>query len=194
MFTRLRLGRTTRRLILLTHLIAALGWLGVDVVIGVLAVTGFTADDPTRIAASYVALNTFAVPLLLIFGLSALGSGLLLSLGSRWGIVRYWWVTAKLIINLILSGLVLVALQPRVTAAAEQVAHVDATLHDRLGTIASDLLYPAFVSGAALVAAACIAVFKPWGRTPWARPAHEGQPVDPVRTVSGSTVERHSHE
>ena len=77
-----RLTRNPRRLLLLTHLIAALGWFGVDVVLGVLAVTGFTSDDPGRVAASYLALDTFAVPLLLAFGLTALGTGLLLGLSQ----------------------------------------------------------------------------------------------------------------
>jgi hypothetical protein len=166
---RFRLSRTPRRLILLTHLIAALGWFGVDVVIAVLAITGFTSDDPARIAASYIALDTFAVPLLLVFGLSTLASGVLLSLGSRWGLLRYWWVTAKLIINLALSGLVLILLQPEVSTAAHQSALVDPSLPDRLGRSAVNLLFPGFVSGTALLVASLLGTFKPWGRTPLGR-------------------------
>jgi hypothetical protein len=169
-----RLGRTARRLVLLVHLVAALGWFGVDVVLGVLAVTGFTSDDPGRVAASYLALDTFAVPLLLIFGLSTLGSGLLLSIGSGWGIIRYWWLTIKLVLNLALSGLVLILLQPRVVEAAEQAGRVDQTLRDRIGPIALNLLFPAFVSGTALLVAAVLATFKPWGRTPYGRRREAG--------------------
>lgn len=79
-----RLTGPTRRLVRVAHLVAALGWLGVEVVIAVLAVTGFTSDDPGTVAASYTALNIFAVPLLLTFGLTTLGSGLVLSVGSGW--------------------------------------------------------------------------------------------------------------
>lgn len=158
-----------RRLVLLAHVIAALSWLGVDVAIGVLAVTGFTSDDPSRIAASYAALDIFAVPLLLVFGLTTLGLGLLLGIGSRWGVIRYWWVATKLVINLVLSGLVLVLLQPRLAEVADEVTRIDATLTDRLGGIPLDLLFPAFVSGAALLTAAVLGAFKPWGRTPYGR-------------------------
>lgn len=167
--SRVRLSRTARRLALLAHLTAALGWLGVDVVIGVLAVTGFTSGDPAKVAASYLALDTFAVPLLLIFGLSAFASGLVLSLASGWGVIRHWWVTVKLAINVVLSSLVLVALQPRLDEAAEQAARADATLSDRLGGVPADLLFPAFVSGAALLVASLLATFKPWGTTPFRR-------------------------
>lgn len=153
----------------LAHLIAALGWIGADVVVGVLAVTGFASGDPGTIAVSYIALHAFAVPVLLTFGLTALGSGLLLSVGSGLGIIRYWWVAAKLLINVILSGLVLVLLQPRLATAGAEAARVDGTLADRLGGISLDLLFPAFVSGAALLAASLLGTFKPWGRTPFGR-------------------------
>lgn len=166
---RTRLGRRTRRLVLLIHLVAALGWLGVDAVLGVLAVTGFGSDEPIRIAASYLALDAFAVPLLLLFGLGTLGSGLLLSLAGRWGVLRYWWVATKLLINLVLTGLVLVLLQPRLAIAAEQSQRIDTTLPDRLADIPVDLLFPAFVSGGALIAAALLGTFKPWGRIPLGR-------------------------
>lgn len=172
---RFHLGRRSRRLVLLAHLIAALGWLGVDVVLGVLAVTGFTSNDPARVAASYTALDAFAVPLLLIFGLGTLGSGLLLSIGSRWGVLRYWWVATKLVLNLALSSLVLILLQPRLTTAAGEARRVDPTLADRLGNIPVDLLFPAFVSGAALLVAAGLGTFKPWGRTPLGRRASATQ-------------------
>ncbi|HEY1094375.1 MAG TPA: hypothetical protein VGE61_06710 [Glycomyces sp.] len=166
-----RLRRKARKTVLLAHLVFALGWLGVDVVIAILAVTGFRADRPERIAAAYLALDAFAVPALLVFGIGALATGLLLSLGSGWGLLRYWWVAAKLGINLLLTTLVLVLLRPVVAEAAAQVAQVDPTLRDRLAGagVDADLLYPGFVSGAFLLLATVLAVFKPWGRTPWAK-------------------------
>jgi len=167
----LRLRRKARKTVLLAHLVFALGWLGVDVVIAILAVTGFRAERPERIAAAYLALDAFAVPALLVFGIGALATGLLLSLGSGWGLLRYWWVAAKLGINLLLTTLVLVLLRPVVAEAAAQVAQVDPTLRDRLAGagVDADLLYPGFVSGAFLLFATVLAVFKPWGRTPWAK-------------------------
>ncbi|MCA1588399.1 MAG: hypothetical protein LC744_07050 [Chloroflexi bacterium] len=165
----LRLRGSARRAIRLAHLVAALGWIGADVVVGVLAVTGFTSGDPGTVAASYIALHAFAVPVLLTFGLTALGSGLGLSVTSGWGIIRYWWVAAKLLINVVLSGLVLILLQPRLATASAAAVRVDVTLADRLERIPLDLLFPAFVSGAALLAASLLGTFKPWGRTPFGR-------------------------
>jgi hypothetical protein len=162
---RLRLGRSSRRVVLLVHLVTSLGWLGADVVVGVLAVTGFTSDDPSLVAASYTALHTFAVPVLLTLGLGSLGSGLLLGLASRWGVVRTRWVLVKLLIDLVLVALVPLLLQPRLAEVARQARQVDPGLADRLGRLPLDLLFPAFVSGTALVVAAVLGVWKPWGPT-----------------------------
>jgi len=162
---RLRLGRHTRRVVLLVYLAASLGWLGADVVLGVLAVTAFVSADPARVAACYTALHVFAVPVLLTLGLLGLASGLLLGLASRWGVVRTRWVLVKLVINLVLVALVPVLLQPRLAEVAQQVRSVGPGLTERLGRIPLDLLFPAFVSGAALLAASILAIWKPWGPT-----------------------------
>jgi hypothetical protein len=163
--TRLRLGRHTRRAVLLVHLAASLGWFGADVVLGVLAVTGFTSDDPVLVAACYTALHVFAVPVLLTLGLGSLGSGLLLGLSSRWGVLRTRWVLVKLVINLVLVALVPVLLQPRLAEVARLARQVDPGLAERLGRIPLDLLFPAFVSGTALLVAAVLGIWKPWGPT-----------------------------
>ncbi|SDM54887.1 hypothetical protein SAMN05660642_02775 [Geodermatophilus siccatus] len=162
---RLRLGRSARRVVLLVHLTASLGWFGADVVLGVLAVTGFVSDDPARVAACYTALDVFAVPVLLTLGLTSLASGLVLGLASRWGVVRTRWVLVKLVVNLVLVALVPVLLRPRLAEVAQQVRRVDVGLVERLGRIPVDLLFPAFVSGTALLVASVLAIWKPWGPT-----------------------------
>jgi hypothetical protein len=162
---RLHLGRSTRRVVLLVHLAASLGWFGADVVLGVLAGTGFVSDDPARVAACYTALHVFAVPVLLTLGLVSLASGLVLGLASRWGVVRTRWVLVKLVINLVLVALVPVLLQPRLVEVARQARQVDPGLVERLGRIPLDLLFPAVVSGTALLVAAVLAIWKPWGPT-----------------------------
>ena len=162
---RVHLGRDARRVVLLVHLATSLGWLGADVVLGVLAGTGFLAEDPALVAACYTALHVFAVPVLLALGLGSLGSGLLLGLASRWGVVRTTWVLVKLVINLVLVALVPVLLQPRLAEAARQAGQVDPGLVERLGRIPLDLLFPAVVSGTALLVASVLAIWKPWGPT-----------------------------
>lgn len=186
---RLRLGPRTRRMIRLAHIIGALGWLGVDVVIGVLAITAAVSDDPKRIVASYTALDIFAVPLLLTFGLTTLGLGLLLAWSSGWGIARHWWIVIKLGINLVLGTLAVAVLQPRIRHAAEQAALVDAGQLDQLPNIGADLVSPPFISGTALLLAAILATSKPWGTTPWGR-ATTRQSKERLRDIASTPTRR----
>jgi uncharacterized membrane protein len=159
---RWRLGGKTRKSVLLVHIASAGVWLGIDVVMAVLVFTAlFTNDDQTK-ALSFQALELVAVWPLLITGLVCLLTGILLGLGSRYGLVRYWWVAVKLVLNLLLTGLVLVALAPEVAAHAEQARQFVAGEPAALGI--GDLIFPPIVSPTALLVAMVLAVFKPWGR------------------------------
>ncbi|MGI8694081.1 MAG: hypothetical protein ACR2JK_14475 [Geodermatophilaceae bacterium] len=56
-------------------------------------------------------LGLFAVWPLVMTGLICLTSGILLGLGSRYGLIRYWWVTIELALNVLLVTLVLLLLR-----------------------------------------------------------------------------------
>lgn len=86
---------------------------------------------------------------------------MLLGLGSRYGLVRYWWVAVKLVINLVLTTLVLVLLRPSVHEVAAAGRESDTDALDRLGV---GMLFPPAVSIAALTFATVLSIYKPWGR------------------------------
>jgi hypothetical protein len=166
---RWRLGAGTRKGVLVVHIASAGAWLGIDVVMAVLVFTALATDDNRTKALSFQALELVAVWPLLVTGLVCLLTGLLLGLGSKYGLVRYWWVAVKLVLNLLLTGLVLVALAPEVAAHAEQARRFLAGEPTALGV--GDLIFPPIVSPTALLVAFVLAVFKPWGRI---RPARGG--------------------
>jgi uncharacterized membrane protein len=159
---RWRLGAGTRKGVLLVHIASGGVWLGIDVVMAVLVFRALTTDEDRTKALAFQALELVAVWPLLLTGLVCLLTGLLLGLSSKYGLVRYWWVTVKLVLNLVLTALVLVALAPQVAATAEEarrfVAGEPATL------AVGDLIFPPIVSPTALVVAFVLAVYKPWGR------------------------------
>ena len=158
---RRRLGTNTRRVVLIAHIASAGAWLGIDVVMAVFILTALLTDDPNVQALCYQALELFAVWPLVVTGLVCLVSGVILGLGTKWGLVRYWWVATKLALNVILTALVLVALRPEVAESAEQarrwLAGEPASLR------VEDLIYPPIVSPTALLIAMTLAVAKPWG-------------------------------
>jgi hypothetical protein len=156
-----RLGARTRKGFLVLHIGAAGAWLGIDVVLAILVFTGMLTDDLRIAATCYQALAVFAIWPLLAVGVVCLISGVVLALGSKYGLVKYWWVVVKLALNIVLSALVLVALRPTIDAATvygQQLAAGHA-----VGAAPSDLLFPPTVSPTCLAIAIVLSVFKPWG-------------------------------
>jgi hypothetical protein len=145
----MRLAARTRKGLLVTHVAASGMWLGMDIVMGVLVLTAL--GDPPQAGTYYQALAQFAVWPLLTVGLLSLTSGVLLGLGTKYGLLRYWWVATKLGMNVVLCVLVLFALRPGVLAAAA-------------GQPDGTLIFPPIVSTATLLFAVVLSVFKPWGR------------------------------
>jgi hypothetical protein len=157
-----RLGARTRKTTLVVHLFSAGAWIGIDVVVAVLVAVGWWSDDPQRRGAAYQALGWFVVWPMLTMALVCLVTGVVLGLGSTWGLVRYWWVAVKLVLNLVLATLVVVALRPGMPDVAEHGQHLAAGVSDSIDV--SFLFFPPAVSLTTLALATVIAVFKPWGR------------------------------
>ena len=159
--TRFRLSPRTRKIVLLTHIAAAGAWLGMDLVLGLLVVTAFTAGalQASAAAASIVSFTTW--PLITV-GLLTLATGVLLGLGSKYGLVRSWWVLVKLVLNVALVTLVMLVLAPGTEVLA-------GTAFESLGAgtapeLTATLVFPPIVSSTAVIVAMTLSVFKPWGR------------------------------
>jgi hypothetical protein len=170
-----RLGRQARRTVLVVHLVSVGAWIGMDVVLALLVFTAFLTDDPYTAGLSYQALGLFAVWPLFGAGLVCLASGVVLGLGTGYGLVRYWWVAVKLVLNVLLSTLVLIALRPTIDLAVVQGREL--MDGERLAATLGDLIYPPIVSPLALLIAMLLAVFKPWGRIRAAAPDAARPPV-----------------
>jgi uncharacterized membrane protein len=167
--------------VLVVHIAAAGAWLGVDVAMAVLIGTALTTADPARRAFCLQALELVAVWPLLACGLLCLLTGLVLGLGTPWGVLRYWWVVAKLAINVLLTALVLVSLRGEVAHQAEQARRWDAGLPATFDL--TDLVYPPTVSPTMLLLATTLAVVKPWGRVRRRVGRRPPVPPDPGRAT-----------
>jgi hypothetical protein len=151
-----------RRAVLVVHILSAAAWIGVDVMVAVLVAAGGVGDDPAVRGVAYQALARFAVTPMLAAGLTCLASGLVLGLGTKWGLVRYWWVAVKLVLNLVLCTLIIGLLRPGMA----EVRDTGEALSAGAPAIAdlSGLFFPPAVSLTALTVAVTLSVFKPWGR------------------------------
>jgi hypothetical protein len=144
------------------HLVSAGAWIGIDVIVGVLVLAGRFAGDTATRGIAYQALGLFVVWPMLTAGLTCLASGLVLGLASPWGLLRYWWVAVKLVLNLVLCTLILVLLRPGMPDVRAYGRDLSTGTHPD-GSV-STLFFPPAVSLTALSLAVVLAVFKPWGR------------------------------
>lgn len=179
MTPRIRLGTGARKAVLVVHILSVGAWIGTDILVGVMVVVGWFADDTGLRVTAYRALASFVLWPMLIAGVLCLLSGIVLGLASKWGLLRFGWVAVKLAINTILVILIVIALQP---VMADVAAYGDALAAGRETSSEeiSSLFYPPAVSLTALGFATVLAVFKPWGRV---RRRRDTRPTPPVTSA-----------
>jgi hypothetical protein len=148
----------------IVHIVCAVGWLGIVVCVLGLTVIGMTTDDAGTLRTAYdgavLVADTFFLPASLLMFLS----GLVLGLGTKWGLVKYYWVTVKLVIGCALLVAGTMNLEAAVREVADAVADGTVTGGDHISLVGMI----AVIAGLTLFAAV-LSVAKPWGRTPWRR-------------------------
>ncbi|MDQ1022568.1 ferredoxin-NADP reductase [Streptomyces umbrinus] len=97
-----RLAGRPRKALLAVHVIAAGCWAGVALMMAAIGITTLASDDVEYIAGAYALMETFDVSLLGWLNFAATLSGIGLAVTSQWGVVRYYWVAAKLAISLVI--------------------------------------------------------------------------------------------
>ncbi|RBQ20733.1 hypothetical protein DP939_06545 [Spongiactinospora rosea] len=158
-----------RRFVLLLHVVSSVGWLGLNLGVPALAITGMTTADPEVQHAVYRVLGLLGDLYLIPLSLTAFITGVLLSLMTTWGLLRHYWVIAKFALTLIAVVLIPASLLPGLHAAAEAVASTPpgtfaAIPRDGVGQVGAG-----FVSTTMYVTCAVLSIYKPWGRTPFGR-------------------------
>ncbi len=157
-----RLSARARRATLVLHIVSGGAWFGLDLAMAAMVFTALGTDDPETKALAYRALGMFIFWPIAAASVLSLATGMLLGLGTTYGLVRYWWVTIKLALNLVLTVVVLVALRPGVLELAEQGRRV--AEGETVTFLESNIMFPPIVSTAALLVIFTLSVFKPFGR------------------------------
>jgi len=100
-----------RKLMLVLHVGASVGWLGAVAASLALGVIGLTADDPAVVRGVYQVLEPVGWSTLVPFSVAGLLTGLIQALGTTWGLVRHYWVLFKLLMNVFATGILLLYMQ-----------------------------------------------------------------------------------
>lgn len=154
-----------RRFVLTVHAASSVGWLGAVAAFFVLAVAGLSSGNEQLVRAAYLAMALTTWWVIVPMAFLALLSGTVASLGTRWGLFRYYWVLLKLLITLFAIVILLVHTKP-----------IDflADVAGKTTVLGVDLQDPqrllAFASGTTLLVLfvlTALSVYKPRGLTPY---------------------------
>lgn len=164
-----QLSRPLRRTVLALHVLCGVGWMGLDLGLLVLVVTGATSDSGPTTAAAYTAARLVIPVVVPVLATGMLLTGVLLGLGTRWRLTEWTWVLTKLVIGVVLTVLVYVALVPGALSIPSGLVGTADEVRAAVGGAGRDLLFPPVVSFLALAVSLVLSIWKPWGRTRWAR-------------------------
>jgi hypothetical protein len=157
----MQLERSVYRTVVVAHVAASVSWLGASLVLLFLGVRVLTAADGGVQYAAGTAAAMLAGAVAPVLGAAALGSGLLLSVGTRWTL-RYRWVQVKLVATAVTLTLTVVLLGP---GLRELAAALDP---DRLAAVDGRVVAGPVVSSLVYLSLIAVTYVKPWrrGRVP----------------------------
>ena len=151
-----------RKLVLTVHLTTSVGWIGAVVAYLALGLAARNSADAGTVRAAWVAMELAGWYAIVPLALGALLTGVVISLGTPWGLFRHYWVVISLVLT-VLCAWILLAHMPSVSAMA---ALARAPGGADLGGDGGDLL-DAGGSLVVLLAVAVLNVYKPRGLTPY---------------------------
>ncbi|MFB9389981.1 hypothetical protein ACFPM3_10160 [Streptomyces coeruleoprunus] len=160
------MGPRLRKAALTAHVAASVGWLGAVAAFLALAVAGLVGDDPGRTRGLYPAMDVLTWWAIVPLALAALVTGVVQALGTPWGLLRHYWVLAKLVLTVLATGFLLLHTAPvgHLADAAARGADLDGA---GLGGLRVQLVADAAAAVLVLLVTTALSVFRPRGVTPY---------------------------
>ena len=161
-----RLSPQLRRLVLAAHVLVAGGWFGIVVAKLVLEVTAATTRDQEIPRAAYMLIQVLDRAMFPPVAVGTLLTGVILSVGTAWGLFQHYWIVAKLAltVGVILSGVLFVGAWVQQAIATASGPAADTVARSDVGSAPLLLICTAVAHLFMLGAATVISVYKPWGR------------------------------
>src|SRR5215217_6725683 len=95
-----------RKFALAAHLTCSLGWIGAVVAYLALGVAAATSQDAQTVRAAWIAMELTGWYVIVPLALAALLTGLVMALGTPWGLFRHYWVLISLLLTILATVVV----------------------------------------------------------------------------------------
>lgn len=162
-----------RKFALSVHVTFSVGWIGAVVAYLALGISAVTMQDTQTVRAAWIAMDLIGWLAIVPLAIAALLTGLVMSLGTRWGLFRHYWVLISLVLTIV-STVVLLLHMPTVSMLADMAQAANGA---HLAALGGDLFHPG-VGLAVLLVIMALNVYKPRGLTRYGwRKQHEQRTV-----------------
>lgn len=157
-----------RKFMLIVHLVCSVGWIGTVIAYLVLGISAATSKDAETVRAAWIAMELTGWAAIVPLALGSLFTGLVMSLGTPWGLLRHYWVLISFLLT-VFSTIVLLQHMRGVTALVLSVRES----HRAALRVGGDLFHPG-VGLLVLLVITVLNVYKPRGLTRYGwRKQHE---------------------
>ena len=158
----MRMRSGVRKLVLSVHLVVSVGWIGAVGAYVAFDLTTVRSDDPDLLRSAYAGMDLVVQSVIVPLALATLLTGIIISLGTRWGMFRHYWVAISLLLTSVAT--VVLLLETRTIGALAEAAADPATTRGELAGLNSTLVHS--VGGmVVLLAVLVLNVYKPRGLT-----------------------------
>lgn len=97
-----------RKFALTVHITTSVAWIGAVIAYLALVITTMKSQDTQMVRSAFLAMEPITWFALVPLSFTSLLTGLVMALGTPWGLFRYYWVLAKLILT-VLATIVLLS-------------------------------------------------------------------------------------
>lgn len=149
-----------RKLALSAHLTVSVGWIGAVIAYLSLGFAAVSTDDTETVRAAWIAMEITGWFVLVPLAITSLLTGVLMALGTKWGLFRHYWVLISFFLTLF-ATVVLVLHMPTVTKTVVVAKQVEGAALEALG---GDLFHPS-IGLVILLIVQVLNIYKPQGMT-----------------------------
>jgi hypothetical protein len=167
-----------RKFALTLHLTCSVGWIGAVIAYLALVIAAMTSPDSRMLQATWIAMEVIGWYIIVPLALASLLSGLVMALGTPWGLFRHYWVLLSLVLTIFATVVLLVHMQ-----TVSDVASIAAeTPSAAAGSLSGELIH-AGVGMLVLLVIQVLNMYKPRGMTAYGwRKQQERRTASPAET------------
>jgi hypothetical protein len=165
-----------RKFALTAHLTFSVGWIGAVIAYLALVVAAMISQDSRTLHATWVAMELIGWYVIVPLALASLLTGLVMALGTAWGLFRHYWVLLSLVLTIFATVVLLVHMQT-VSDVAGRAADTPGAA---VGGLPGEFVH-AGVGMLVLLVIQVLNMYKPRGMTPYGwRKQQERRIVSPA--------------